>query len=74
MLFSLQILRSDWSNTIFFLDENNFLRELITPGILTIGMRMEHQEEWTGIWLSINSGEIEHNIPRSEDTVAAGLF
>ena len=29
--------------------------------------------EWTYIWLSIKSDEIEHNRPRSEDTVTAGL-
>ena len=48
-----------------------------TPGILTLGARMEHQEqiseEWTDIWLSIKTDEIEHNRPRSEDTVTAGL-
>ena len=48
-----------------------------TPDILTLGVRVEHQErvseEWTDIWLSIKSGEIEHNRPWSEDTVAASL-
>ena len=47
------------------------------PGILRHGTRVEHQErvreEWTVIWLSIKSDEIEHNRPRSEDTFAANL-
>ena len=49
----------------------------ITPGILTLETRVERQErvsvEWTDTWLSIKSEEIEHNRPRSEDTVTAGL-
>ena len=51
--------------------------DMLTPGILTHGTRVEHQErvskDWTDIWLCIKSDEIEHNRPRSQDAVTASL-